>query len=34
LYDTDNELIAIAKLDRHLLKNVNEFLALGVKISI
>jgi hypothetical protein len=34
LYDTDNDLIAIAKLDRHLLKNVNEFLALGVKISI
>jgi hypothetical protein len=34
LYDMDNDLIAIAKLDRHLLKNVNEFLALGVKISI
>jgi hypothetical protein len=34
LYDTDGDLIAIAKLDRHLLKNVNEFLALGVKISI
>ncbi len=34
LYDTNGDLIAIAKLDRHLLKNVNEFLALGVKISI
>jgi hypothetical protein len=34
LYDMDNDLIAIAKLDRHLVKNVNEFLALGIKISL
>jgi len=34
LYDVDNDLIAIAKTDRHLVKNVNEFLALGIKISV
>ena len=30
----DGALIAIAKPDRHLIKNVNEFLALGIKITI
>ena len=34
LYDMNQDLIAIAKLDRQLVRNVNEFLALGVKISI
>jgi hypothetical protein len=34
LYDNDMDLIAIAKLDRHLTKNVNDFFALGVKISL
>ena len=34
LYDIDGALIAIAKPDRHLIKNVNEFLALGIKITI
>lgn len=34
LYDNDGDLIAIAKLDRQLVRNSNEFLALGVKISI
>lgn len=34
LYDADNDLIAIAKLDRQLVLNVNEFLALGVKITL
>jgi hypothetical protein len=34
LYDTDGDLIAIAKPDRHLLKNVNEFLALSIKITV
>lgn len=34
LYDSFNNLIAIAKTDRHLLKNVNQFLAIGVKISL
>lgn len=34
LYDTDGDLIAIAKLDRQIVRNSNEFLALGVKISI
>jgi hypothetical protein len=34
LYDIDNDLIAIAKTDKHLVKNVNEFLALGIKISV
>ena len=34
LYDIEGELIAIAKLDKHILKNANEFLALGVKFSV
>lgn len=34
LYDTDGDLIAIAKMDRQLEKNVNEFLALGIKITL
>lgn len=34
LYDNEGDLIAIAKTDRHLLKNVNEFLAIGVKFVI
>jgi len=34
LYDADGDLIAIAKTDRHLVKNVNEFFALGIKISL
>ncbi len=34
LYDVDNDLIAIAKTDKHLTKNVNEFLALGLHISL
>jgi len=34
LYDGDGTLIAIAKPDRHLVKNVNEFLALGIKITV
>jgi hypothetical protein len=34
LYDTDGDLIAIAKPDRHIVKNINEFLALGIKISV
>lgn len=34
IYDTDNDLIAIAKPDRHIVRNVNEFLALSIKITI
>lgn len=34
LFDENNNLIAIAKTDRHITKNVNEFLALGIKISL
>lgn len=34
LYDADGDLIAIAKTDRHIEKGVNEFLALGIKISL
>lgn len=34
LYDVDGDLIAIAKTDRHIVKNVNEFLALGIKITV
>ena len=34
LYDTDGDLIAIAKIDKHLIKNVNEFLALGIKFNV
>ncbi len=34
LYDDEGNLIALAKTDRHLIKNVNEFLALGIKIQL
>jgi hypothetical protein len=34
LYDNLGNLIAVAKTDRHIIKNVNEFLALGIKISL
>jgi hypothetical protein len=34
LYDNTGNIIAIAKTDRHITKNVNEFLALGIKISL
>ncbi len=34
LYDNIGNLIALAKSDRQLSKNINEFLALGIKISI
>jgi hypothetical protein len=34
LYDDLGNLIAIAKTDRHIVKNVNEFIALGIKISL
>jgi len=34
LYDTDGDLIAIAKMDRQIQKNVNEFVALGIKIAL
>lgn len=34
LYDNSGNLIAFAKTDRHIMKNVNEFLALGIKISL
>lgn len=34
LYDNQSNLIAIAKTDRQVLKNVNEFLAFGIKISL
>lgn len=34
LYDSVGNLIAFAKTDRHVTKNINEFLALNVKISI
>lgn len=34
LYDVDNDLIAIAKTDRQIAKNVNEFMAIGIKISL
>lgn len=34
LYDVNGNLIALAKPDRHILKNVNQFLAIGVKISL
>jgi len=34
LYDIDGDLIAIAKTDKHLIKNINEFLALGLHISL
>lgn len=34
LYDVNNNLIAYAKTDRQLVKSLNEFLALGIKISV
>jgi len=34
LYDDAGNLIAIAKSDRHITKNINEFLAMGVKIIL
>jgi hypothetical protein len=34
LYDDLGNLIAVAKTDRHIVKNVNEFIALGIKISL
>jgi hypothetical protein len=34
LYDVDGDLIAIAKTDKHMVKNVNDFLALGLHISL
>ena len=34
LFDENNNLIAVAKTDRHINKNVNEFLALGIKITL
>lgn len=34
LYDEFGNVIAVAKSDRHITKNVNEFLALGIKIII
>jgi hypothetical protein len=34
LYDSNNNLIAIGKLDRHVTKNINEFLALSIKIEL
>ena len=34
LYDNLGNLIAVAKSDRHIVKNVNEFVALGIKISL
>jgi hypothetical protein len=34
LYDTNNNLIAVAKPDRHITKNVNDLLVLGIKITL
>lgn len=34
LYDDLGNIIAIAKTDRHITKNINEFLALGIKITL
>ena len=34
LYDSEGDLIAIAKTDRQIIKNVNDFLALGIKFQI
>ena len=34
LYDSLGNLIAIAKTDRHVTKNINEFLALGIKLVL
>lgn len=34
LYDNENNLIAVAKTDRHILKNINEFKVFGVKVTL
>jgi hypothetical protein len=34
LYDINGSLIAIAKTDRHILKNINDFFALSIKITV
>jgi len=34
LYDSLGSLVAVAKTDRHLVKNINEFLAMNVKIQL
>ena len=34
LYDDLGNIIAIAKTDRHITKNINEFLALGIKVTL
>lgn len=34
LYDSAGNLIAMAKTDRHIVKNINDFFALGIKISV
>lgn len=34
LYDTNNNLIAVAKPDRHITKNINDLLVLGIKITL
>jgi hypothetical protein len=34
LYDNDGDLIAIAKLDRQLEKNINQFVALGITLAL
>lgn len=34
LYDVNSNLIAVGKTDRHITKNVNEFLALSIKITL
>lgn len=34
LYDADGDLIAIAKLDRQLEKNINQFVALGITLAL
>ena len=34
LYDANSNLIAVGKTDRHITKNVNEFLALSIKITL
>lgn len=34
LYDVNNNLIAIAKVDRQITKNLNDFFAVGVKITV
>lgn len=34
LYDADNDLIALAKFDRHVEKKLNEFLAIGIKLAM